>query len=287
MPVDPMPAISEPSLDLEAETPPPKKGVPEGLWMRCPGCGDTLFRKSFEANLRVCPKCGHHGRVSGRERVHQLLDPGTFEPLNADMAPMDPLAFHDLQPYTQRIAASQRKTGENDGIQTGAGFIKGRKVVVACLDFTFMGGSMGSVIGEKMARAIEHATNLDLPLVAVSCSGGARMQESGFSLMQMAKTSAALARFDDAGGLFISVLADPTTGGVTASFAMLGDIIIAEPKALIGFAGPRVIAQTIRQELPPGFQTAEFLLEAGFVDRIVPRGELRSEISRLIDYAGK
>jgi acetyl-CoA carboxylase carboxyl transferase subunit beta len=284
--LDTTPATTDPAIDLEVAAP-VKKGVPEGLWMRCPGCGETLFRKAFEANLRVCSKCGFHGRVSGRERVSQLLDPGSFEPLNADMAPMDPLQFVDLQPYRDRIAAAQMKTGENDGIQTGAGFIKGRKVVVACLDFTFMGGSMGSVIGEKMARAIEHATNLDLPLVAVSCSGGARMQESGFSLMQMAKTSAALARFDDAGGLFISVLADPTTGGVTASFAMLGDIIIAEPKALIGFAGPRVIAQTIRQELPPGFQTAEFLLSAGFVDRIVPRGELRSEISRLIDYAGK
>jgi acetyl-CoA carboxylase carboxyl transferase subunit beta len=284
--VDTTPIAADAPIDLEASAP-AKKGVPEGLWMRCPGCGETLFRKAFEANLRVCAKCGYHGRVSGRERIAQLLDPGTFEPLNADMAPMDPLQFTDLQSYRDRIAAAQRKTGENDGIQTGAGFIKGRKVVVACLDFTFMGGSMGSVIGEKMARAIEHATNLDLPLVAVSCSGGARMQESGFSLMQMAKTSAALARFDDAGGLFISVLADPTTGGVTASFAMLGDVIIAEPKALIGFAGPRVIAQTIRQELPPGFQTAEFLLAAGFVDRIVARGELRSEISRLIDYAGK
>ncbi len=260
--MDTTPIAADAPIDLEASAP-AKKGVPEGLWMRCPGCGETLFRKAFEANLRVCAKCGYHGRVSGRERIAQLLDPGTFEPLNADMAPMDPLQFTDLQSYRDRIAAAQRKTGENDGIQTGAGFIKGRKVVVACLDFTFMGGSMGSVIGEKMARAIEHATNLDLPLVAV------------------------LARFDDAGGLFISVLADPTTGGVTASFAMLGDVIIAEPKALIGFAGPRVIAQTIRQELPPGFQTAEFLLAAGFVDRIVARGELRSEISRLIDYAGK
>ena len=190
-------------------------------------------------------------------------------------------------PYRDRIVESQRKTGQNDGVQTGSALIKGRKVVLACMDFTFMGGSMGSVIGEKVTRAIELATNRDWPPVVVSCSGGARMQESGFSLMQMAKTSAALARFDDAGGLFISVLADPTTGGVTASFAMLGDVIIAEPKALIGFAGPRVIAQTIRQELPPGFQTAEFLRDAGFVDRIVDRADLRSEISRLIDYAGK
>ena len=269
------------------ETIPAKKGVPEGLWIRCPGCGETIFRKTFEANHRVCPKCRHHGRLSARERVAQLADPGTFEPLSADMAPADPLSFTDLVPYRDRIVESQRKTGQNDGVQTGSAFIKGRKVVLACMDFTFMGGSMGSVICEKVTRAIELATNRDWPLVVVSCSGGARMQESGFSLMQMAKTSAALARFDDAGGLFISVLADPTTGGVTASFAMLGDVIIAEPKALIGFAGPRVIAQTIRQELPPGFQTAEFLRDAGFVDRIVDRADLRSEISRLIDYAGK
>jgi acetyl-CoA carboxylase carboxyl transferase subunit beta len=200
---------------------------------------------------------------------------------------MDPLKFRDLKAYVDRIADAQRTTGENDGVQTGTGFIKGRKVAIGCMDFTFLAGSMGSVIGEKLTRIIEHATDHDLPLVIVSCSGGARMMESGFSLMQMAKTSAALARLDDAGGLFISVLSDPTTGGVTASFAMLGDVIIAEPKALIGFAGPRVIRQTIRQELPEGFQTAEFLKDAGFVDRIVHRSQLRSEIGRVIDYAGK
>ena len=207
--------------------------------------------------------------------------------MNADMAPMVPLKFRDLKAYTDRIRDAQRATGENDGVQTGTGFIKGRKVAIGCMDFTFLAGSMGSVIGEKLTRIIEHATDHDLPLVIVSCSGGARMMESGFSLMQMAKTSAALARLDDAGGLFISVLSDPTTGGVTASFAMLGDVIIAEPKALIGFAGPRVIRQTIRQELPEGFQTAEFLKDAGFVDRIVHRSQLRSEIGRVIDYAGK
>jgi acetyl-CoA carboxylase carboxyl transferase subunit beta len=220
-------------------------------------------------------------------RVEQMLDPGSFEPMNATMAPMDPLKFRDLKAYVDRIADAQRATGENDGVQTGTGFIKGRKVAIGCMDFTFLAGSMGSVIGEKLTRIIEHATDHDLPLVIVSCSGGARMMESGFSLMQMAKTSAALARLDDAGGLFISVLSDPTTGGVTASFAMLGDVIIAEPKALIGFAGPRVIRQTIRQELPEGFQTAEFLKDAGFVDRIVHRSQLRSEIGRVIDYAGK
>ena len=264
-----------------------KKAVPEGLWMKCPECGETVFRKAVESNLSVCPKCDHHMRVSGSVRIEQLLDPGTFEPMNADMAPRDPLSFVDLKPYTKRIDAAQAKSRQNDGLQTGTGFIKGRKVVAAAMDFSFLGGSMGSVVGEKLTISIETATDRDLPLVVVSCSGGARMQESGFSLLQMAKTAAALARFDDEGGLFISVLADPTTGGVTASFAMLGDVILAEPRALIGFAGPRVIKQTIRQDLPAGFQTSEFLLEAGFVDRIVHRHELRNEIGRIIDYAGK
>ena len=264
-----------------------KKGVPEGLWLRCAGCGETVFRKTLETNLEVCPKCEHHHRVSARRRIDQMVDPGSFEPFNADLTASDPLKFHDIKPYADRIAAARRKSGENDGIRTGVGFVKGRKVVLGALDFTFLGGSMGSVVGEKITLATEYAINHDLPLVIVSCSGGARMQESGYSLMQMAKTSAVLGRFDDAGGLFISVLADPTTGGVTASFAMLGDAILAEPKALIGFAGPRVIRNTIRQDLPPGFQTSEFLLESGFVDRIVHRHDLRSEISRIIDYAGK
>ncbi|MGA1265979.1 MAG: acetyl-CoA carboxylase, carboxyltransferase subunit beta [Phycisphaerales bacterium] len=264
-----------------------KKSVPDGLWIPCEGCAETLFRKALEGNLMVCPRCDHHHRISARVRVDQMVDPGSFEPMNASMKPMDPLQFRDLKAYRDRIADAQRATGENDGVQTGTGFIKGRKVALGCMDFTFLAGSMGSVIGEKLTCLIEHATDHDLPLVIVSCSGGARMMESGFSLMQMAKTSAALARLDDAGGLFISVLSDPTTGGVTASFAMLGDVILAEPRALIGFAGPRVIRQTIRQELPPGFQTSEFLKEAGFVDRIVHRSQLRSEIGRVIDYAGK
>jgi acetyl-CoA carboxylase carboxyl transferase subunit beta len=264
-----------------------KKSVPDGLWIPCEGCAETLFRKALEGNLMVCPRCDHHHRISARVRVDQMVDPGSFEPMNASMKPMDPLQFRDLKAYRDRIADAQRATGENDGVQTGTGFIKGRKVALGCMDFTFLAGSMGSVIGEKLTCLIEHATDHDLPLVIVSCSGGARMMESGFSLMQMAKTSAALARLDDAGGLFISVLSDPTTGGVTASFAMLGDVILAEPRALIGFAGPRVIRQTIRQELPPGFQTSEFLKEAGFVDRIVHRSQLRSEIGRVIDFAGK
>lgn len=264
-----------------------KKAVPDGLWTQCPECEETIFCKSLEANLMVCPKCDHHMRVSARQRVEQLLDPGTFEALDADMAPLDPLGFIDQKAYIDRIKDMQLKTGENDGVQTGTGFIKGRKVVVGVMDFTFMAGSMGSVVGERLTRAIEYATDHSLPLVIVCCSGGARMQESGFSLMQMAKTSAVLARFDDAGGLYIAVLADPTTGGVTASYAMLGDVIFAEPKALIGFAGPRVIQQTIRQDLPPGFQTAEFLQKSGFLDRIVHRSALRTEISRIIDYSGK
>jgi acetyl-CoA carboxylase carboxyl transferase subunit beta len=264
-----------------------KKSVPDGLWVSCDKCNATLFLKALESNLMVCPECDHHHRMSGRLRVETLVDPGSFEPMNASMAPCDPLLFHDVRAYKDRIVEAQEKTGENDGVQTGTAFIKGRKVALGCMDFTFLAGSMGSVVGEKLACLIEYATDHDLPLIIVCCSGGARMQESGFSLMQMAKTSATLARFDDAGGLFISVLADPTTGGVTASFAMLGDVILAEPRALIGFAGPRVIRQTIRQDLPEGFQTSEFLLDAGFVDRIVHRSTLRSEIGRVIDFANK
>ncbi len=264
-----------------------KKAVPEGLWVQCRKCGATIFGKTLEASLEVCPKCDHHHRVTARVRIGQLVDPESFEPFNADLTASDPLGFVDVKPYRSRIEAARRKSGENDGCLTGVGFVKGRKVVLAAMDFAFLGGSMGSVVGEKLARAAEHAIDHDLPLVIVSCSGGARMQESGYSLMQMAKTSAVLARFDEAGGLFISVLADPTTGGVTASFAMLGDVILAEPEALIGFAGPRVIRNTIRQDLPPGFQTSEFVKESGFVDRIVHRRDLRSEIGRIIDYAGK
>lgn len=266
-----------------------KKAVPEGLWIRCPECSAILFRKAVESNLWVCPEanCQHHFRISADQRVKQLVDPDSFEPMHAEMSPTDPLNFVDLVPYKDRITSAQKKTGQNDSIQTGTAFIKGRKVILAAMDFTFLGGSMGSVVGEKIALAVEAAMENDLPLVIVSASGGARMMESGYSLMQMAKTAAALARFDEMGGLYISVLTDPTTGGVTASFAMLGDVILAEPKALIGFAGPRVIQQTIRQELPPGFQRAEFLQDCGFIDRVVPRSDLRSEISSIIDYAGK
>lgn len=271
------------------EPDPRRKKVPEGLWMRCVACGETLYRKALEDNLHVCTnkECQHHYRISATQRVEQLCDPGTFEPMDEHLTSTDPLHFTDLKPYPDRLKAEQERTGRSEATVTGSGYIHGRRVVLAVLDLTFMMGSMGSVVGEKVTRAIERATEQDWPLIIVSSSGGARMQESTLSLMQMAKTSAALAQFDDAGGLYISVLTDPTTGGVTASFAMLGDIILAEPGALIGFAGPRVIQQTIRQDLPDGFQRAEFLKKTGFVDRVVPRGELRREISRIIDYGGK
>jgi len=272
--------------EFKAQTP-RKSSIPEGLWLRCPGCEQMIYRKQMEANLHVCQECGHHFRIGAPERIAQLADTGTFQAMFTDLAPGDPLQFKDLKGYKERLVAEQIKSGQQDAVLAGTAFIKGRSAMIVALNLDFMMGSMGSVVGETITRAIEHATKENLPLIIVSASGGARMQESGLSLMQMAKTSAALARFDDAGGLFISVLTDPTTGGVTASFAMLGDVILAEPKALIGFAGPRVIQQTIRQELPEGFQRSEFLLKSGLVDRVVKRQDLRSEIARLIDYAGK
>ena len=292
-----LPVLPETPVHTEVEGPrtwpdeadPRRKRVPEGLWMRCVACGEMLFRKALEDNLHVCTndKCEHHYRISASQRVQQLCDPGTFEPMDENLISADPLHFTDLKSYPERLKAEMARTGRNEAVVTGSGYIHGRRVMLAALDLTFMMGSMGSVVGEKVTRAIERATEHDWPLIIVSSSGGARMQESTLSLMQMAKTSAALALFDDAGGLYISVLTDPTTGGVTASFAMLGDVILAEPGALIGFAGPRVIQQTIRQDLPDGFQRAEFLKKTGFVDRVVPRKDLRREISRIIDYGGK
>ena len=264
-----------------------KEGIPEGLWMRCPECGDMLFRKVVEEALHVCPNCQYHFRVSARTRVAQLVDPGSFEERYADVEPADPLKFVDKKAYKDRLRDEQEKTGNRDAVVCGKGFIKGRPIMLAVMDPTFMMGSMGSVVGEKITRTIEAAADEKLPLIIVSCSGGARMQESTLSLMQMAKTSAALARLDDAKQLFISLLADPTTGGVTASFAMLGDFIVAEPKALIGFAGPRTIWNTIKVELPEGFQRSEFLQEHGFVDFVVHRQDLRSEIARLVDFCTK
>jgi acetyl-CoA carboxylase carboxyl transferase subunit beta len=261
--------------------------VSEGLWLRCPSCSALIYRKQMEANLHCCPECQHHYRVGATERIEQLVDAGSFEPLFTNLRPNDPLTFKDLKTYKERLVAEQAKSGQIDAIKAGVGFIKGRQLMLAVLDLDFMMGSMGSVVGEVVTRAIEGAQERNLPLMIVSGSGGARMQEAGLSLMQMAKTSAALQRFQSSGGLFISLLTDPTTGGVTASFAMLGDVIIAEPKALIGFAGPRVIAQTIRQELPDGFQRSEYLLKAGMVDRVVARKDLRNELARLIDYSGK
>lgn len=259
-------------------------GIPAGLWMRCNDCGAMLYRKAVEENLHVCPECNHHFRISARERIRQLADENSFEERHADLMPTDPLGFTDKKGYAERLLAEQMKSGNKDALVCGRAFIKGRPLMMAVMDPTFMMGSMGSVVGEKITRTIEEAADEHMPLVIVSCSGGARMQESTLSLMQMAKTSAALARLDDAGGLFISVLADPTTGGVTASFAMLGDFILAEPKALIGFAGPRTIYNTIKIELPEGFQRSEFLQQKGFVDFVVHRRDLRSEIARLIDY---
>jgi len=264
-----------------------KSDVPDGLWLKCPECSAMLYRKSVEENLHVCPDCQHHFRIGGDERVAQLIDEGTFEPLWENVGPLDTLKFVDRIPYADRIIAEQKKTGRKDALLCGRGYIKGRAVVLAVMDNRFMMASMGSVVGEKITRCAELALQENLALIVVSASGGARMQESALSLAQMAKTSAALARLDDAGGLFISVLTDPTTGGVTASYAMLGDVILAEPKALVCFAGPRVIANTVRQELPEGFQRSEFLQEKGFVDRVCHRKDLRSEISRVIDYSGK
>lgn len=272
----------------ESLTKRPKRGVPAGLWLRCPGCGATVFRKDVEKLLGVCPECDYHWYVSARERIRQLLDEGTFEEWFADLEPCDPIEFVDKIPYRERLRREQDRTGLRDAALVGTGMIRARRVAIGVTDSAFMMGSMGSVVGEKLTRLIERAQAEQLPLIIVSGSGGgARMQEGVFSLMQMAKVSAALARFDAAGGLYISVLTNPTMGGVAASFASLGDVVIAEPKALIGFAGPRTIMATIRIELPKGFQTSEFLLEHGFIDRIVRRPELKSEIARIIDYCGK
>lgn len=265
-----------------------KRGVPEGMWRKCPGCQASIFHKQLEENLNVCPECGYHDRVSAKQRIEQVLDPGTFEEWDADLRPADPLSFTDKKPYRIRLEAEQSRTGLSDAAITGTGMIRARRVAFGVTDSQFIMGSMGSVVGERLTRLAERALEQDLPLIIVSGSGGgARMHEGILSLMQMAKVSAALARYHDAGGLFISVLTNPTMGGVAASFASLGDIVFAEPKALIGFAGPRTIQATIGIQLPDGFQTSEFLLEHGFIDRIVTRADLKPEIARIIDYCGK
>ena len=265
-----------------------KRGVPEGLWIRCPDCSSAVFRKEAEKRMSVCPECGYHFYLSARQRIEQMLDEGTFEEWDTDLRPTDPLTFKDKKAYADRLVAEQKRTGLVEAAITGKGRVRARPVAVGITDSAFIMGSMGSVVGEKLARLVERATEQDLPLIIISGSGGgARMHEGILSLMQMAKVSAALARYDQAGGLFISVLTNPTMGGVAASFASLGDVVFAEPKALIGFAGPRTIKATIRIELPEGFQTSEFLLEHGYIDRIVPRDRLKTEIARTIDYCGK
>ncbi len=266
----------------------PKRGVPEGLWLRCDGCGATVFRKQVEQNLNVCVECEHHFYVPTSMRIRQLLDPDSFEEWYAEMTSADPLSFSDRKSYRDRIVDEQKKTGMKDACTVGRGYMRGRPLVFAMTDSAFIMGSMGSVVGEKLTRAVEKATVLSLPLIIISGSGGgARMHEGIISLMQMGKVSAALARFRRANGLFISVMTDPTMGGVAASFASLGDIIVAEPRALVGFAGPRVVLATCKIDLPDGFQTSEFLLKHGFVDRIIHRSELRSELARLIDYGSR
>ncbi|MCC6123564.1 MAG: acetyl-CoA carboxylase carboxyltransferase subunit beta [Pirellulales bacterium] len=267
----------------------PKRGVPEGLWIRCPGCQQTIFRKEAEKNLNVCPECDDHWYVPARQRIAQVLDAGTFEERFAGLTTADPLGFVDPgSPYPQRLEREQKRTGLTEAAVVGTGMIRARRVAFGVTDSGFMMGSMGSVVGEKLTRIIEVAVDQQLPLIIISGSGGgARMHEGILSLMQMAKTSAALARYDSAGGLFISVLTNPTMGGVAASFASLGDAIFAEPNAMVGFAGPRVIKAAIRMELPKGFQTSEFLLEHGYIDRIVRRKDLKSELARTIDYCGK
>ena len=263
---------------------PKKKDIPEAVWMKCTGCGETVFRKLVQERLMVCPECNYHYALSAHDRIALLADEDSFEERHADVAPADPLRFKDLQAYADRLKRYQNQTGLKDAVVCGMAAIEGHRVVLCVMDSRFLMASMGSAVGEKVTRSIEDATETGLPLIIVCASGGARMMEGVISLMQMARTSAALARLDDAGGLYISVLTNPTTGGVTASFALLGDVIVAEPKALVGFAGPRVIRETIRADLPAGFQTAEFLLQRGFIDRVVPRNELRGDLAKVLSY---
>ena len=255
----------------------------EGLWTRCPSCGKTLFKADLEANQQVCPQCGHHFRIDARTRIETLLDAG-YELVDLELRSTDPLEFTDLKPYKRRLAEAQNKTGLNDAIINAIGTLGGHSVVLSVMEYGFIGGSMGAVVGETIARAVDRALSTRTPLIIVSASGGARMMEGIVSLMQLAKVSAGLARMDDAKIPYLSVMTDPTTGGVTASFAMLGDLNIAEPGALIGFAGPRVIEQTIRQKLPAGFQRSEFLLEHGFLDAIVSRKDIKPYLAQALTW---
>jgi acetyl-CoA carboxylase carboxyl transferase subunit beta len=260
--------------------------MPEGLWVKCAACREMVYKKEVLRNANVCPKCNYHFRIGARERLSMLFDDGKFEEFDQDISPKDALGFVDSKPYRDRITDYQSKTGLKDALISCVGNLGGHPVVVGIMEYRFMGGSMGSVVGEKVTRCAERALAEKMPLIVFSCSGGARMQEGALSLMQMAKISAALARLDDAGLPYISVLLDPTTGGVTASFAMLGDLNLAEPRALIGFAGPRVIEQTIRQTLPDGFQRSEFLLEHGMIDMVVERARMREVLISSLEMMG-
>ena len=267
-------------LDASGE----KKIRTEGLWVKCESCRQIIWKKDLEENLNVCPKCGKHFRIDARTRLANLFDNGEYETFSDNLSSTDPLKFVDLKPYSDRLKRAQEETGLTDAVINGRGKLNGRPIIISAMEYSFIGGSMGSVVGEVITRAVEQALETKRPLIIISASGGARMMEGVLSLMQLAKISAALARLDEARVPYISVLTDPTTGGVTASFAMLGDLNIAEPGALIGFAGPRVIEQTIRQKLPPGFQRSEFLLEHGMLDAVVHRKELKPYISRALDF---
>ena len=267
-------------LDASGE----KKIRTEGLWVKCEECRQIIWKKDLEESLNVCPKCGKHFRIDARTRLAQLFDNGEYETFSEKLTSTDPLKFVDLKPYSERLSRAQEETGLNDAVINARGKLNGRPVIISAMEYGFIGGSMGSVVGEMITRAIEHALETRHPLIIISASGGARMMEGVLSLMQLAKISAALARLDEARVPYVSVLTDPTTGGVTASFAMLGDLNIGEPGALIGFAGPRVIEQTIRQKLPPGFQRSEFLLEHGMLDAVVHRKEMKAYIARALDF---
>jgi acetyl-CoA carboxylase carboxyl transferase subunit beta len=267
-------------LDASGE----KKIRTEGLWVKCEGCRQIIWKKDLEDNLNVCPKCGKHFRIDARTRLANLFDNGEYESFSDNLSSTDPLKFVDLKPYSERLKRAQEDTGLTDAVINGRGKLNGRPIIISAMEYSFIGGSMGSVVGEVITRAVELALESRDPLIIISASGGARMMEGVLSLMQLAKISAALAKLDEARVPYISVLTDPTTGGVTASFAMLGDLNIAEPGALIGFAGPRVIEQTIRQKLPPGFQRSEFLLEHGMLDAVVHRKEMKQYIARALDF---
>ena len=268
------------------EVPQEKRVQTEGLWVKCDGCKQIIWKKDIESSLHCCPKCNYHFKMSARARLEMIFDDGRFTEYDAGLASTDPLAFHDTKSYRERLKKAEKKTGVKDALITGEGLLEGKPLIASAMEFNFIGGSMGAVVGEKITRAIDRCIAKKLPLVIVSCSGGARMMEGAISLMQMAKISAGLARLDEIRKPYISLLTDPTTGGVTASYAMLGDLNIAEPGALIGFAGPRVIEQTIKQKLPEGFQRSEFLLEHGMLDAIVPRKELKSYLARSLDILG-